>query len=372
MRTIGIRETSRSIGQRSSLSMFVFLAAALLVTIASFSQDADWSSSPWGVLGALGALGILLAMSPWYSPSAEVAYVIVYAILLFDGYKDVLIYASIGVYVIVVMWVIRRWSLAAWLVLIAHEISLLVLSEDWDRGLSLVAVRLVIIGAIALAARLFLDSVNHAVRLKRLQEREAMASAARARSQLASQLHDTVAKDLTRAAMIAEDLSSEHPDLAKELRYVATTTSGAVGAIRPLIMSLNVDESVSIDQVIDECASMLDTRRMKLSVESDTPQLELEGQTLRLVHVLLKELSTNALKYGEPGTRVDLQMNCNDHSMFVTMSNTVSRAATSPQLTGGFGVRNLHAQLERIGGALHCSQRSDVWTVYAQIPIVGD
>ena len=72
------------------------------------------------------------------------------------------------------------------------------------------------------------------------QEKETIRRAATEnRRELARQLHDTTAKDLAHVAVLAQDVTTRHPELSSELLPLVVAATDASRRIRPMILSID-------------------------------------------------------------------------------------------------------------------------------------
>lgn len=134
----------------------------------------------------------------------------------------------------------------------------------------------VIVLAVGMAFRVLVDKESKTARdlvAARQESRRALASV---RSELAAQLHDTIAKDLARVVISAQNLTVAHPELADEINPLMTIARDASRRLRPMITNLNLAVAApSLKAAVKESAAMLCSRAMVLNVEmvADIDQL---------------------------------------------------------------------------------------------------
>ncbi|XCB29031.1 hypothetical protein RQN30_07015 [Arcanobacterium hippocoleae] len=142
--------------------------------------------------------GVLIAAG--FVRPCEIVYTVLYIVLYLTPFGNMLNFHVFGVYLVCVIWWMRGWFLPAASALLMCEIVHLVTSDDFARQALGSLIVLVIVASIGAALRVLETRLRTAAAdLNRAEE-----SSARIRSELAVQLHDTIAKDLSQVAITAQ------------------------------------------------------------------------------------------------------------------------------------------------------------------------
>lgn len=315
---------------------------------------------------AILVFGAVLAAAAWLGVAGDLLY-----IALFFGYgltphSDLLSMPGFGVYLIVVVWLIQHWNLRA-LTLLAAMVAFNTW-QDKDPGQRIIGELFLV--ALILAIGYSLRFITDRARKSEKQLMKSRQSAAAIREELATQLHDTTAKDLAQVAISVENLAVAHPELAAETAPIVTLAREAAGRIRPLIMNLNVKAAPpSLDQAIQDSRTMLRTRGLTLKVDPEGKlDKQLTRQTIQTAALFVRETATNALKYSENDTSVDLLIDLDGDTISLLMASTISSTPVPPQYTSGYGLVNLQSRIEGEGGKMLFTRRHNRWIINAIIP----
>ncbi|WP_258556388.1 histidine kinase [Mobiluncus mulieris] len=217
-----------------------------------------------------------------------------------------------------------------------------------------------------------LNTETMSTRLRQAKEEVAQVET-RIRQDLATELHDTIARDLVRLVVLANRLE-KHPDSAtsEDFRLISELSTSASRGIRPVISGLDKRRSrKNITQIIEEVASMLSARDMKLrTVGTSKLDALLTRQQLLLATLMIQECATNALKYGVPGTEVVLEAILDESRVLIlTMRNEISPTPNYAGVSSGFGLNNLESRLNEESGELFFGKVEQQWITKAVIPL---
>lgn len=157
----------------------------------------------------------------------------------------------------------------------------------------------------------------------------------------------TVAQSMTRlSAAEAEDADALASDL--ERRF-----TGLAGAYRFAVTQSGSLASAPLGQVAEQIMSPFAAEG---AVSVDVPDLDLEGEQITNIAVVLHELTTNALKYGalsQPGGTVSLSGELEDGCVHLSWRERGGPVLTAVPQTKGFGTRLLdHTVAAVFGGKI--------------------
>lgn len=321
---------------------------------------------------ALAILVILLASCAWFSPWSDIAYTVFFDCLLLSPLSDNFSFTIWGICAISISWIARSWIIPGLAIFFSAEIfSLLVANPPTAQVLSF------ILDTLATLSLGFFLRWQHQ-RMERMTmesqqaKEEAERSGERIRRELAAELHDTIAKDLVRLAILADRIA-KHPDEAKpqDLKLVSDIAKTASSRIRPVILNLDTTRvSASLTDILDDVRSMLRAREMVLETDANAELDSLLTRQQRLLaSLVVREAATNALKYAPAGAYIELEMSLDEERILtIMMSNPVSELPEYHGMTGGFGLRNLESRLNDEGGELLFGRNSQGWIITAVIP----
>lgn len=349
--------------------LFVSLAIILgiLEVTGSLVRVANYPS-----MWALAILVILLASCGWFSPWSDIAYTVFFDCLLLSPLSDNFSFAIWGICAISINWIRRSWIIPGLAIFFSAEfLSLLVSSTPKVQFLSLLLDSLATL-SLGFFLRWQYQRMERMVMESQQTKEEAERSGERIRRELAAELHDTIAKDLARLVIVADRIA-KHPDEAKpqDFKLVSDIAKTASRRIRPVIFNLDTTRvSASLTDVLDDVRNMLRTREMVLEADAN-PDLDslLTRQQRQLATLVVREASTNSLKYAPAGAHVNLELRLDENRILtITMSNPVSEFHEFSGVTGGFGLRNLESRLNDESGELLFGRNSQGWIITALIP----
>lgn len=348
----------------------IFVALALLIALLElifYSTKFDFMALWTLILSTL-----LLASCGWFAPWSEILYILAYDIILFLPVGNHFPHLIFGVCAISVSWLARSWVVPGLVLYLSTEIlSLLATTMLMPRVTeSLLETSLVLpLGFFLRWHRLNAERMS--TRLRQVKEIAAQAEA-RVRRDLATELHDTIARDLVRLLVLANRLE-KHPDsaTAEDFRQISELSVSASRGIRPVIAELDARRTRrNLSEVIDETSQMLSSRNMNLRL-TGTSNLEvvLTRQQLLLAILVVQECATNALKYGVSGTEVTLEATLDDRQVLtLIMRNQISPTPNFSNVSSGLGLDNLESRLVEENGELILGQIDQKWIVKAVIP----
>lgn len=186
------------------------------------------------------------------------------------------------------------------------------------------------------------------------------------KKELARNLHDTVARDLARIAMTLESVGISHPDLRDQLDPIMKLARESSRRLKPTIAALNVDlEPSTFSAAVRESELVLGTRGISLTTMLP-PELDqlFDQATSDIACLVLREATYNILKHAKRNSEAHLIVEAEDGNTSLTILNKRSAANSSAGITEGFGLINLHRQVEECGGKLTVSSSKTKWGLH--------
>ncbi|MDY5853907.1 MAG: ATP-binding protein [Arcanobacterium sp.] len=349
----------------------VFCASAVLIVLVELLDDVDRSfalSAPESL--ALCLLGVLLAAGAFFPVASGLLYI---ALLVWTSvFGDIFAFPILGLYLIVGAWILSSRTILAIIVLALTETIWIVLSPVHVSQAVSALVGSGITLAVSFMLRLWkMKNAQAASEAQQAREQAAQASMT-VRRQLAQELHDTIAKDLARIALMAQEFKAAGSVSADELGALADMAAAASRRIRPTIMDLDrASYRESASQTISLVVKMLSTRAIELDVSAAADMDELfEREQILVLTTVIREGATNILKYAPAGSQASLTCGIDEKGSAITVSmgNDIADEINT-DVTGGFGLANLEQQVASVGGELSYGSFEKRWILYATIPL---
>ncbi|WP_167141851.1 sensor histidine kinase [Canibacter zhoujuaniae] len=318
----------------------------------------------------LVGLSFVLAVAPWIGLLGDLFYIALFVAVGLSDYGSIFTFPVFGIFLIAVVWMIEHHAIRVCLLLVGVALLGIVLSDNpLPRTASEVVLGAIVL-AIGITLRAFVDKESktaHELATAREESRRALYSI---RGELAAQLHDTIAKDLAQIAILAQNLAAAHPDIAGKINPLTNIAQDASRRLRPMIMDLNLcADTPSLSAAVKESAAMLRLRSITLNTKMvvDIDQL-LSRHTLLTAALFVREAASNALKYGQAESTVELYVDLDGNEVALMMSNQISTEPIDHALTGVFGLANLQSRIESEGGNLSFASTGSQWIINATIP----
>lgn len=316
----------------------------------------------------LALLVVLLATVGWLGPIVELTFVIVYSVIALTPIGSDLAFVVIGVYLIAILWITRSWLVGAYLIFLLTHLAQFGSNFFSAQSLLSVVFGLLVVTVLGFGLRWQDSRIRDAKELAKASEEKAKQASELIRSELAALVHDTIAKDLSRISLVAQDLAQTPDWQPEKLGALAEIASDASRRIRPVILNLNSAKRSSLSDTIALTTRMLSTREISLETDIDDLDLQLSSQQELAAGLVIREGCTNILKYAPAGSRASLLISLDpDATVSITLSNII---VSEPQtdITGGFGLDNLRHRIEQAGGEISYFASGGRWILYATIP----
>lgn len=357
------------------------LLAALVMVVPSSPLTFQISGILWGVL----LVGLALCM--WRPPWGCVLITAVFIVSLWTFAPTVVIGVANLPFVILMAMVTAYWPRRVWALLLVGAASFVIWFGEVNADVVFLLTVYGGIGILAgMAARYFLLMR----RGQRTQLNDATAehedAQTRVRRELAGELHDIVAHQLTlislhvdahrdvtdpdilHAALERTDsiLASTQSDLAFLLHVMRTSAAGAPeeGLVGPVV-------------AVDTAALTLRTSGRDVEVTFDSAVDVVDPTTSRTLTRVVREASTNILRYAPAHARCAISIVQDVEQIRVTVRSELAEGGgesgdefgQSDDSTG-LGLVGLSERLRLTGGSLSAGKEAGEWVVKAQLPVL--
>ena len=212
------------------------------------------------------------------------------------------------------------------------------------------------------------------------QAADALQQAAHAREeerqQLAAELHDVVAKDLTVITMLAGSLrlNTANEDVITASKSIENTSRAALDDLQRLLLVLRnrnlpfISSPTHEDSVEATVAAMV-TRLETLGwhVKSSVACAPMPVSVSDAVNRILDESTANVIKHNGPATARITVMDEGD-DVVVTVSNPTTDPEIEPVRSTGMGIARLKERVSLLRGKISIGLRNGWWVVNARIP----
>ncbi|MCT2330562.1 histidine kinase [Corynebacterium sanguinis] len=196
------------------------------------------------------------------------------------------------------------------------------------------------------------------------------------RERLAQALHDSVATTLTSVVMRAETLaltSSGNDDARETAENIADETRQAMQEVRHLLHFMKEDDGVSpapLNRTIGEQVSVT-TRLLEshgFKVEGAEAAKACRWSFPPGFEQVFTELSTNAIKYAEPGSVIELKIRKTETTLSCSMANSMRPGRGPSHMSSRLGLRESRALVARHNGTFKASRVGDQWVAEFTVP----
>jgi signal transduction histidine kinase len=281
-----------------------------------------------------------------------------------------------------------RWSSPAWAVAVAPVGvaaggSLIVpITNDpptwgWEAGVEIAFWSLA--GLVGAASGLYLRGLD--------RRRAAAVTAAQReqRVQLAADLHDYVAHDVSamvvqaQAArvLLGERAAEEAPELAAVLDRIEADGTRALSSMQRSIRVLREpDTGTAVREPLPGIADIPALVRryadagdghVRLTMAPDV-EAEARDEVGNALYRVVLEALTNVRKHAGVGAEVAVELAAEAHAVTVTVNNTTTRRPHAAWSGNGLGLIGLRERVESFGGTFAAGPTGDGWRVRAEVP----
>ncbi|MDU0479451.1 histidine kinase [Staphylococcus chromogenes] len=192
--------------------------------------------------------------------------------------------------------------------------------------------------------------------------------------ELARQLHDTVASDLTAVIVKLEGMAIKVPECADDLRVCVQSARQAMFGTRQLLQNLTAQRELGqvkkakLDNILLATIARLAGQGFNVKGRFETSGLELPESTVEVLSQSLQEAVTNILKYADLNSEVELHVCVESRRLVVSVTNAPAVGARC-DYSEGRGLENMATTLARVSGYLQIRQSPGCWMVMLSVPL---
>lgn len=229
--------------------------------------------------------------------------------------------------------------------------------------------------AIGISRRESAKTVDRAAQV-RVAEAQAEAERAKAellagRNHMARELHDVLAHTLSALSLQLEALDTvvsaggpPNPEVQEQLEVTKRLVRAGLEEARGAVRALREDAPPLGEQLKKLAAD----RGATLEVRGAPRPL---GADVSLaLYRAAQEGLTNVAKHA-PGATAEVDLEFEDHSVWVSVTNGPSHGEPSPlsNLGGGYGIQGIEERLLLLGGRVHAGPAGDGWRLVAEVQV---
>ena len=196
------------------------------------------------------------------------------------------------------------------------------------------------------------------------------------RQQLAAELHDVVAKDLTVITMLAGSLrlNTADEDVVTASKSIETTSRTALDDLQRLLLVLrnqnlplvsSPTHEDSVEATVAAMVTRLETLGWHVDWSVDCKPMPVSVSDA--VNRILDESTANAIKHNGPTTAKIIVRDDGD-DVVATVSNPVTGSEIEPVRSTGMGIARLKERVSLLRGEISIGLRNGWWVVDARIP----
>ena len=199
------------------------------------------------------------------------------------------------------------------------------------------------------------------------------------RESLARTLHDAVATSLTSVVVRAETMSLRNgidKEIAADLGLIARQARHAMKEVRGLLQVLEngvesrtSDPQQSFAKQLQNTCGFLKSHGYTVDAPGSWPELLLDAEGLAVLKEILAEVSANILKYAEPSSLIEIQINEHGNNAVICLSNSIGAAGHDASKGTGLGLLMISQLIESIGGESRVSASVSSWNLKLKLPL---
>ncbi len=200
----------------------------------------------------------------------------------------------------------------------------------------------------------------------------------RIKTNLAIQLHDSLAATLSVITKLAESVRQEAPAntaLSVKAGFLEEQARACLKELRETIQLLDdasqpANHEVSLIGALARTESIASSAGIDLTLEYEETELqEIPVEIQYTLFAFLREASTNLLKYATPSTNAVLSISHSTHTIEIMMKNQYRDIVHDSVTSSGKGLKNLQEKFEFAGGELDVWAINNWWHVHGEIPL---
>lgn len=288
------------------------------------------------------------------------------------------VFLLLGLIPICVFWIYKKHILISGIIFFSiHAVTAITNSGFQEGFIEFAIFELVLVAILGFLARVFSKQLDELANRLSSVTSESKEKEDMIRRELAGELHDNTAKDLTQISLLAQQYAQSSATEADRMHWnqVEDIARGASMRLRPLIHHLKpIGTVLPVEEMITQNRQMLLQEGIELDIELDSDRLNsLPELQRKLFNLFVQEGSLNALKYAHKRSVVTLDVEVlANGTILVIMKNRIdTKAAKRGHLSSGYGLENLQRSISEVGGSLGFDRISGHWILRAEIPGQG-
>lgn len=175
------------------------------------------------------------------------------------------------------------------------------------------------------------------------------------RENLANSLHDKSVAELSRVVMLCESLSlSDSNNQDNTAAIVKEESRLALEHLRETIRWLSQGKareqsSSNLEQILEKCQNIVLSYGIKLEMQVSSEFFEtINAGDTELFKMLIAELTTNLMKFGERNSYARIDLEINDNGFYVISTNRCSpKTHMDKTLSSGTGLNKINTALQK-------------------------
>jgi signal transduction histidine kinase len=207
-----------------------------------------------------------------------------------------------------------------------------------------------------------------------------LAQAETLRASMARDVHDIVGHSL--AVIIAQADSVQFLDDEERIRGVSATIADtarrSLAEVREVLSGTSTADADDGPEDLDAVVAQVRAAGVDLAHEVRGVRRPVDPARQVVIRRVAQEMTTNAMRHGEPGGRIQLRETWRASDVVLEVENPVARRGAVPDRSGplgleslrvGTGVEGMRARLAAVGGDLEAEPVDDLFTARARIPL---
>lgn len=209
---------------------------------------------------------------------------------------------------------------------------------------------------------------------RKVQDRAHAGALQQQRVELARELHDTVARDLSRASLQAQAVMEERA--VPELASVVTGIQQASAQLRWMLALLRDPHPPaaadtlcgSLQEAVSEAEKTLRDRGFKVTASTEGELAEVPQALVSTLRAAIGEACANIERHADPGEPCAIVVSVGQSSIDAVFLND-AREVTPTDSAQGVGLMGLRERLAVVGGELFTEQEGSQWITRITVPL---
>lgn len=195
------------------------------------------------------------------------------------------------------------------------------------------------------------------------------------RADIANELHDLVAHEVTGIVVVAQALRQTAgagegmSGMAQGLEQIERAGGRALRELRATVASLNPPVSSASVSEIERTVADMRARGVRIDFDTSGDLIGCAPASLVSAHRILTEALGNATRHA-PTAPISVSLRRQADTVQLEVSNPLDPAADGAE-GGGYGLGSMRRRASAIGGGVTAGPVGDEWVVQAELPAAG-